>query len=210
MTYLTAAGVKALEAAVAELETASSVEVVLAVRPRARHWLVQHALVGLVAMLGVLAFTLWGAPEFPLWEIMVLPVVAGLVGAMLVEVVPPIYRFLAPPPVRYEHVRDAARAAFVEKRVHATRGRTGLLVYIAVRERLVELVGDLAIDDKLGRKTLIAWAEQLEATLPHGATATARALVAFAPELAKELPHMEDDINELPDSVQVLGRAPRR
>ena len=59
----------------------------------------------------------------------------GLV-AMLVEVVPPIYRFLAPPPVRYEHVRDAARAAFVEKRVHATRGRTGLLVYIAVRERL--------------------------------------------------------------------------
>ena len=49
MTYLTAAGVKALEAAVAELETASSVEVVLAVRPRARHWLVQHALVGLVA-----------------------------------------------------------------------------------------------------------------------------------------------------------------
>jgi putative membrane protein len=125
-------------------------------------------------------------------------------------VVPPIYRFLAPPPVRYEHVRDAARAAFVEKRVHATRGRTGLLVYIAVRERLVELVGDLAIDDKIGRKTLIAWAEQLEATLPHGAAATAKALVAFAPELAKELPHMEDDINELPDSVQVLGRAPRR
>lgn len=208
--FLTAEGVKALETAVAEIEGVSSVEVVLAVRPRARHWLVQHALVGLAAMLGVLAFTLWGEPEYPLWQVMVLPVLAGLCGVMLVEVIPPLYRFLAPPPVRYEHVRDAARAAFVEQRVHATTGRTGLLVYIALRERLVELVGDLAVDDKVGRKGLVAWAEQLEAALPRGPEATAKVLASLAPELATLLPRRDDDVNELPDAVQVLGRAPRR
>ena len=210
MKFLTAEGVKALEAAVAEIEKASAVEVVLAVRPRARHWLVQHAFVGVAAALGVLAFTLWSDRMFPLWQIMVLPVLAGTVGVLLVEAVPPIYRFLAPPPVRYEHVRDAARAAFVAQRVHATRARTGLLVYIALRERLVELVGDLAIDDKVGRKTLVAWAEQLEAALPGGAEATAKALAALAPELAKALPHVQGDVDELPDTLQVLGRAPRR
>jgi len=210
MRFLTAEGVKALEAAVAEIEKASAAEVVLAVRPRARHWLVQHALVGLAAALGVLAFTLWGDPVFPLWMMMVLPVLAGLLGVLLVEALPPVYRFLAPPPVRYEHVRDAARATFVEKRVHATSGRTGLLVYIAVRERLVELVGDLAIDEKVGRKTLIAWAERLEAALPRGAEATAKALGALAPELATAMPHLAGDVNELPDSVQMLGRPPRR
>jgi putative membrane protein len=141
---------------------------------------------------------------------MVIPALAGLIGALLVEVIPPIYRLLAPPPVRYEHVRDAARAAFVEKRVHATTGRTGLLVYIALRERLVELVGDLAIDEKVGRKQLIAWAEQLEAALPRGPEATAKALGALAPELGKVLPHSAADVNELSDSLQVMGRAPRR
>jgi putative membrane protein len=210
MKFLTPEGVKALEGAVEEIEKLSSVEVVLAVRPRARPWLVQHVLVGVAALLGVLAFTLWSDREFPLWSIMALPVLAGLIGMLLVEVIPPVYRFLAPPPVRYEHVRDAARAAFVEKRVHATTGRTGLLVYVALRERLVELVGDLAVDDAIGRKTLLAWAEQLETALPDGAAATAKALAALAPALAKALPHAEDDVNELPDSVQVLGRAPRR
>jgi putative membrane protein len=210
MRFLTAEGVKALEAAVAEIENASAVEVVLAVRPRARHWLVQHAIVGVAAMLGVLAFMLWGDPIFPLWAIMAFPILAGVIGVILVEAIPPVYRFLAPPPVRYEHVRDAARAAFVEKRVHATAGRTGLLVYIALRERLVELVGDLAVDDKIGRSQLIAWAEQLEAALPNGPAATAKALAALAPELGKALPRAANDVNELSDSLQVLGRAPRR
>lgn len=210
MKFLTAEGVKALEAAVAEIEKASGVEVVLAVRPRARHWLVQHVVVGIAAGLGVLAYTLWTDRVFALWEIMVLPVLTGIIGTLIVESVPALYRFLAPAPVRYEHVRDAARATFVEKRVHATRDRSGLLVYIALRERLVELVGDLAIDDKLGRKTLVAWAEQLEAALPRGPEATAKVLAGFASELGKAVPHREDDINEIPDTLQVLGRPPRR
>jgi putative membrane protein len=210
MKFLTAEGVKALEAAVAEIENASDVEVVLAVRPRARHWLVQHVIVGIAAALGVLAYTLWSDHDFPLWQIMVLPVLTGIIGTLIVESVPALYRFLAPPPVRYEHVREAARATFVEKRVHGTRDRTGLLVYIALRERLVELVGDIAIDDKIPRKTQIAWAEQLEAALPRGPEATAKVLASFAPELGKAHPHREDDINEIPDTLQVIGRAPRR
>ena len=210
MKFLSAEGVTALEAAVAEIEKASAVEVVLAVRPRARHWLVQHVVVGIAAGLGVLAYLLWSDREFPLWLIMVLPVLAGLLGTLIVETVAPLYRFLAPPPVRYEHVRDAARAMFVEKRVHATTGRTGLLVYLAVRERLVELVGDLAIDDKVDRKTLIAWAEQLEAAIPHGAEATAKALAGLAPELSTRFPHRADDVNEIPAAVQVVGKPPRR
>lgn len=210
MNFLTAEGVKELEAAVAAIEKASAVEVVLAVRPRARHWLVQHVLVGIAAGLGVLAYTLWTDREFPLWLIMVLPVLTGIIGTLVVETVPALYRFLAPPPVRYEHVRDAARATFVEKRVHATKARTGLLVFIAVRERLVELVGDLAIEDKVDRKTQIAWAEALEAAIPRGAAATAKALAALAPELATRFPHGADDVNEIPDAVQVVGKPPRR
>jgi putative membrane protein len=210
MKFLGDEGVKALEAAVAEIEKTSAVEVVLAVRPRARHWLVQHVLVGIAAGIGVLAFTLYSHVVFPLWSVLALPIASALVGVLLVEAVPALYRFLAPPRVRYDHVREAARATFVEKRVHATRERTGLLVYIALRERLVELVGDLAIEAKLDRKQLVAWAEQIEAALPRGPEATAQALAALGAAFAERFPRRPDDANELADDVVVVGRPPRR
>jgi hypothetical protein len=103
MKFLDADGVKALEAAVAEIEKTSAVEVVLAVRPRARHWLVQHVLVAIAAGIGVLAFGVWRS--WPRWEILALPIAAGIIGALLVELIAPLYRFLAPGELRDAHVR---------------------------------------------------------------------------------------------------------
>ena len=163
MTFLSGDGVKALEAAVAEIEKTSAVEVVLAVRPRARHWLVQHVLVGIAAGVGVLAFAVWR--HLPRWEVIALPLIAGAIGVAAVELIAPLYRFLAPGELRDDHVREAARAAFVDNRVHATRGRTGLLVFVAVRERRVELVGDTGLDGLL----LPDWWKQLAAAGPGAA-----------------------------------------
>ena len=144
-----------MEAAVAEIEKTSAVEVVLAVRPRARHWLVQHVLVAIAAGLGVLAFAVWR--HLPRWEVLALPVIAGVVGLAVVELIAPLYRFLAPGELRDDHVREAARAAFIDNRVHATSRRTGLLVFMAVRERRVELVGDTGLDGA----PLRDWSKQL-------------------------------------------------
>jgi putative membrane protein len=210
MKFLNEAGERALEKAIVALEAVSSVEVVIAIRRRARYALTQHATVGLVTAIAVLAFTLYSNVEFALWHILTLPILAGLMGAMLVEALPPLYRFLAPPWLRYDHVREAAYAAFLERNVHSTRDRTGLLVYIAERERMVELVGDLAVVDKLGIETLAAWAGELEAAIPKGGEAFAKQLEAFAPALSELLPRRTDDIDELSNEVQVFGRPPRQ
>jgi putative membrane protein len=194
MKFLGGDGVKALEAAVAEIEKTSAVEVVLAVRPRARHWLVQHVVVAIAAGIGVLAFAVWH--HLARWEVVALPVIAGVVGLLAVELLGPLYRFLAPGELRDDHVREAARAAFVENRVHATRRRTGLLVFIAVRERRVELVGDTGLDGA----PLPDWSKQLAAALPGGPLATAKALASLAPALSTAAPRREDDVNELPDT----------
>jgi putative membrane protein len=194
MTFLRGEGVKALEAAVAEIEKTSAVEVVLAVRPRARHWLVQHVIVAIAAGIGVLAFAVWR--YLPRWEVVALPVAAAIAGALLVELIGPLYRFLAPGELRDDHVREAARASFVENRVHSTRRRTGLLVFIAVRERRVELVGDTGLDGA----PLGEWSRQLAAAVGHGPLATAKVLAALAPVLSAAAPRREDDVNELPDT----------
>ncbi|HEY5923557.1 MAG TPA: hypothetical protein VIV11_17875 [Kofleriaceae bacterium] len=209
MNFLTEAGERALEDAVAAIEAVSSAEVVLAIRPRARYALTQHATVGLTSAIAMLAFTLYSPIEFSLWHILVLPIFAGLLGALLVEAIPPLYRFLAPPWLRQEHVREAAYAAFVERAVHATRDRTGILIYIAARERMVEIVGDLAVNGEVGIETLAAWAGTLEAELPRGPEAFAKRLTELAPELAKLLPRRADDVDELANTVHIFGAPPR-
>lgn len=209
MNFLTAAGEKELDAAVAAIERVSGAEVVIAIRPRARHSLVQHGIVGIVAAISMLAFTLYSPLEFSLWHILVLPIFTGLVGALAVEAIPPLYRFVQPHWVRYEHVREAAYATFVEQGVHSTRDRTGILVYIAVRERMVEIIADIGVLRKVGIEVLAAWSGQLEGVLPQGAGAVGKQLASFAPELATAVPRRADDIDELSNAVQVLGAPPR-
>ncbi len=209
MKFLTAAGEKELDAAVAAIESVSGAEIVIAIRPRARHSLVQHGIVGIVAAISMLAFALYSPVEFTLWQILVLPVFTGLVGALAVEAIPPLYRFVQPQWVRYEHVREAAYATFVEQGVHSTRDRTGVLVYIAVRERMVEIIADIGVLRKVGVEVLAAWSGQLEGVLPQGAGAVGKQLATFAKELAAAVPRRADDVDELSNTVQVLGAPPR-
>jgi putative membrane protein len=210
MKFLTEEGERELEAAVAAIEAVSSAEIVIAVRPRVRSSIVQHVIVGLVASVGMLAFTLYSPIEFRLWHVLTLPVMAGILGGLLVEAIPGLYRFLLPAELRSERVYDAACAAFVQRGIHATRDRSGILVYIALRERCVELVGDLGVREHVGAETLIAWSGILEGALPGGAKAFAKELAALAPDLAQALPRRLDDIDELANDVQMLGARPRQ
>ncbi|HSD89326.1 MAG TPA: hypothetical protein VLB44_17475 [Kofleriaceae bacterium] len=210
MKFLTEAGERELEAAVAAIEATSAAEIVIAIRPRIGGSLAQHITVGFVTAIAMLAFTLYSRIAFTLWEILTLPILAGILGALVVEAMPALYRFLTPATLRSTHVYDAACAAFVQRGVHATRDRTGILVYIALRERCVELVGDLGVRKGVGAEQLIAWSGVLEGALGGGASAVAKELAALAPALAEAMPRRPDDIDELANGVQTLGAPPRQ
>jgi putative membrane protein len=96
----------------------------------------------------------------------------------------------------------AALAAFVEQGVAATRGRSGILVYISLFERELEVVHDIGIHpERLGA----AWNDQIRAladALRHGQVETvASELEKLGPVLARVLPRAHDDVNELPDRM---------
>ena len=203
MSFTSAAGDKAFRAAVAAIEEASAVEVVVAVRAYARRWMVQHMVVGLIAAIAVLFYTVLF--ELEAWAVLVYPLVTGLLSTLIVEYVPPLYRFLVPVHVRESHVVEAARALFVERKVHATRDRTGMLVFIAVRARTCEIVADLGLEAAIGQATIDDYAAKIRAAIPRGAEATARVIADFAPALAAKLPRKHDDTNELPDAPIVVS-----
>ncbi|MEO6776489.1 MAG: hypothetical protein ABI467_26325 [Kofleriaceae bacterium] len=199
MSWGTEPGDKAFRDAIAAIEDNSAVECVVAVRAHARRWMAAHVVVGLVAAYAVLIYTVVFA--LPSWAVLAFPLGAGVASALLVEYVQPLYRFLVPAWLREQHVVEAARNLFVGKQIHRTRDRTGLLVFIAVRARAVEVIGDVAIVDKLGQTRLDHMAQALVQALPAGPAAVGRTLANLAPEFAEYFPRRADDTNELADDV---------
>jgi putative membrane protein len=210
-TFMTEAAEAAFRDAIHAIEKLSSTEVVVAVRPRLRRLLAPNIAAGAVAMAAALAFMLFSDDtEFELWSIAVVPLLAALAGGLVVEAIAPLERALVPARVCDAIVREAARAAFYELGVHRTKGRTGVLVFVAVRERRVVVVGDVAIVERFGDAGLARHAGALVVELPAGGELVARALAKLADEYGGALPRAADDVNELADLVQVRRTRRRR
>lgn len=191
----------AFSRAITAIESTSAAEVVIAVRGRSHHY--RHANVAIAAAVAFagLAAMLFVDHRFSLTSILVDPFVVGLAAGLLVELLPGLKRILTPPARRREHVRQAARATFVERGVHLTTGRTGVLVYISWLEQHVCLVADLSLAAALPADAQAAAEAALTAAMSRGGAAVAAVLEALAPELAKTLPRRADDTNELPDAI---------
>jgi putative membrane protein len=186
--------------AIAAIERASSAEVVVTVQPRVRRWLAAHVIAGALVMTAVLAFMLFSEDyEFELWSFTVAPLLAAILGGVIVEATP-LERVMTPRSVRTALVREAATAAFYDHGVHGTSGRTGVLVFVALRERVVQLVGDLEVVKQLSEEARTRQMALLAAELPDGPRLASK-LASFAPEYAAALPVTVEDRNELGDHV---------
>jgi putative membrane protein len=189
------------KATIQAIEAQTSAEVVVSLRHvsgsyRAADWLAGAALalVSLVALL----YVPW---TFALHFILVDVVLAFAIGALASATIAPLRRALTSKKVRDANVHAAARAAFVDLGVSRTSGRWGVLVYVAMFEREVEVVADVAIDAKKtpGFDEVVAKlrAAIVEPDLPRFLDA----LRGLGPVLGAAFPHREGDVNELADEV---------
>jgi putative membrane protein len=188
--------------AVEQIETVSAAEVAVAIRQRARAWPHVPFVAGAFAAWLVLALMMYSAPAFPFWSFLVDPLLAGLAAAWAISVVPPPLAWVTSASARRRAAMAAARAAFVERGVHVTRARTGLLVFCALAERVAVVVADAGIIAALPADALSAWERAIAEALPRGGAATAEAVASIAPRLAAVLPRQRDDLNELVDTIE--------
>ena len=191
----------AFQRAIETIERASAAEVVIAVRRRAGAHLHANVIVGVAAAIAGLAAMLFGEHVFGLGAILVDPFLLGGLAGALVELTPDIKRLLTPPAARRRATELAARATFVERGVHRTIGRSGLLVYIAWLERRVELVADVELAKKWPATARDELAARMTAAMRTGGTAVATLLAAASDAIAAAMPHRDDDVNELPDAI---------
>lgn len=199
--FLDGAARAELGTAIRAIEAASAVEVIVAVRKRSGTYHHANAIVGGAVAAAALALALFAEPEFSPGGILLAPIVLGIVAAFAAELAPPLKRLLTPRAHLRATVERAARATFVERGVHNTAGRTGVLAYVALLEQLCVLVPDSALAAQLPDETRAQVEAAMTGALPAGGAAVARALAELAPHCARVLPRAADDLDELPDLI---------
>jgi putative membrane protein len=185
--------------AIQEIERRTAAEIVVAVRPASAGYHHAELLAGAIAGMATLLVLLFMDREVPIPVIPYLVLVGFLVGAAVGALVPPLRRLLTRSRSRRAACRVAAKAAFFDLGVSRTHERTGVLVYVSLLERCVELLADVGIGDELAPA-----AGPIEAAVRAGdVDAFIAALGALAAPLEARHPRRADDVNELPDEVNV-------
>jgi len=189
--------------AIVSIEDRSSAEVMIAVRHHSGTYLHADLILGGLAGIATLAFTLFSSYEFSFLSILIDPVIVGGLIGLLSTQLPLVRRALTRKRVRRAQVQTAARAAFYEKGVRMTSGRTGMLVYMSLLERSVEVVVDKGVEEAVPPGPWQEAVARIEETLQRtmDATVTAKSIMELGPICEPVLPRSEDDVNELPDEV---------
>ncbi|WP_156841379.1 TPM domain-containing protein [Novosphingobium aquimarinum] len=124
-------------------------------------------------------------------------------AVLLIQLWPPFKFWLVPPPIKSLRVRDQAVRAFRIGAERRTHGRTGILIYLSIRERRAEIVADAAIAARVDPDV---WADAMAAMLArvgqgHVTDGMIAAIERVGAIVAEHFPRPADDQNELPDRL---------
>ncbi len=131
--------------------------------------------------------------------------VAFVVIILLVSI-PAVRRALTPHAFKRSFVRQRALEQFVGKGLARTAERTGLLLYVSLKDRCVEVIADQGISAKVAPET---WAEAVKVLLAgvkrgHAADGLIGAIWICGRELARHFPPAANNPNELADALTEL------
>lgn len=194
---------RALTDSVRDVETVTSAELVVAVRARSGSYLHADLTAGVLAGLLTLAVLLFSKWEFGLIWFVIDPLLAGLLAGWISSWAPGMRRALTGAADRRRQVETAARALFVEKRVHGTAGRTGMLLYISLLEREAVIVPDVGLEAMAATEPWKAAVAAIETAVhrKEDGVQVARKIRDLGPVLAPVFPCATNDVDELANEV---------
>jgi len=129
--------------------------------------------------------------------------VAKFIGVMLLQLIPAVKFLLVPGRIKTARTHARATNLFRVGTERRTTGRTGILIYLSMREHRAEILADRAIADKVDAEV---WGDAMAAMLAEIRQGrVAEGMVAAVEEvgkvLAQHFPRADDDHNELPDRL---------
>ncbi len=221
MGYLDEAGHEIVSNAVREAELTTSGEIVTVLADRSDGYtdviLVWAAAVAFTAMSVFAAlpqpfldlwdelFADWGH-EWTVGELASMTIALGLIAFIATWALlswNPLRFAAVPKPVKAARVRERAVKHFKVGAERRTHGRTGVLIYLSMREHRAEIVADEPIAEKVSAEV---WGDAMADMLAeikqgHIAQGLAAGIRDVGQVLSEHFPRAEDDENELPDRL---------
>jgi len=184
-----------------EIEKRTDAELVLIVRARSDSYAVANYLFGALLAFAGLNFLLFSPFNFHQFWVPIDIAVLFIVAAYVSSRSNAIRRGLTREIVRNKSVREAAAAMFYEAGIANTRAEMGVLVYLSLLERRLELIADRGV---LKAVPALEWNQALfelhqAGKQPHPETLSA-GLEKLGVLLALHIPANAENPNELPDA----------
>ncbi len=128
---------------------------------------------------------------------------SGVVMGAMFPLVPIIKRSSIPKSVLHHSVHREVMASFVSAGLTETAHRTGILIYLSVLERRIEILADKGIDSKTPKGYWQSHVDTIVKGIHSGrpAEVLAEVIEKIGQELATAFPRSADDINELSDEI---------
>jgi putative membrane protein len=203
--FLSPAGERLLDEAIAEVERRSRAELVVVVRPAAGEYVGNDMLVAGAVAFGTLAFQLYSSFEFALHWMLIHPPLMGAAAVALLRLTPGLRAMFVSEAQLRASAETAAAACFHRKGIHHTRERTGILVYVALFESNVVVLPDSGISKVIPADVWRDAIAPIESVLHDEGDAgvLAARVRGLAEVLARWCEARADDVDELPNRVEV-------
>ena len=119
------------------------------------------------------------------------------------EFVPALHMALVPKSLRHARASRLARAQFYEQGVQLTREHSGVLLFVSLAERYVEIVADKGIHEKIGEARWQQIVDGFTAKVGAGDVVGGftGAIAACGAAMAEHYPARADDVDELSDGL---------
>lgn len=146
-----------IESAVREAELNTSGEIVACLTERSDDYglgvvraIVMFVLLGVLIQLLIPLYPGWNLGwAYTNWGALSILLGFGLAGGLLAYLSPPFLRLCAGKRLMARMVHLQAMRAFVEEEVFLTKARTGILLFVSVFERRIEVIGDEGINKQV-------------------------------------------------------------
>jgi putative membrane protein len=135
------------------------------------------------------------------WILVLQPVAFVVVSALLS--IPQLRMQVVPSGLASEAAHRAAMAQFMAHGVHLTDERTGVLIYVCMNPRRIEVVADAGVHQRVGQKQWEAMVAQIatDARVGRLSEGLALAIRKTGAVLTEHFPRKASDRNALPDRV---------
>lgn len=143
--------------------------------------------------------------EYNPYSMLVYAALLSVLTVLAFSFFPELYRLVVPKKIRYKNVEIHARAIFQKAQMYKTIENTAFLVYYSLLEKRAVFLADFGITllmkEQEEQEINKMFNDALDSDNPKEAILTC--LDKLIPIMKKYLPHRDDDINELPDDLDI-------